>query len=189
MPLRVTLVALACAFMLALAAPFAMADAEGHGGQGGPPGDNGTVKVHRSGTSPDKPCNQPHVCKFYLAAFQFDAGQEIAWEIKSWPPTGDREVVKSGTLTLDEDGRGHTEDMSLPDGHYKLVWQFAGEHGKAKHKVFWVKCVDATPSPSESPTEEPSPSESPTPSETPSESETPAAPVPSAVHTNLPVTG
>lgn len=199
MPLRVTLVALACAFLLALAAPFATADSGGKGGgngHDGPPGDNGTVKVHRSSTPADDPRNEPHVCEFYLAAFGFDAGQQVAWKIRGWAPTGDRDVVSSGTLTVGENGRARTEDMTLDDGHYKLFWRFAGEHGKAKHKVFWVKCMDETKSPS--PTDKPSETPTETPTETPSETPTspspsatehPAAPVPSAVHTRLPVTG
>lgn len=114
------------------------------------PGDNGTVKIHRNTTPVTDRRNQPHVCVFYLDAFGFDAAQSVAWNIKSWPPTGDRSVVLSGTLTLDSSGNGHTGDLTLPNGHYKLFWTFAGEHGRGKHKVFWVKC-QASPSPSPTP--------------------------------------
>lgn len=113
-------------------------------------GDNGTVKIHRSTTPVSDRRNQPHVCVFYLDAFGFDSAQSVSWWIKSWPPTGNRSVVSSGVLTLDANGDGHTGDMTLPNGHYKLFWTFAGEHGIAKHKVFWVNCK-ASPSPSPSP--------------------------------------
>jgi hypothetical protein len=114
-------------------------------------GDNGTVKIHRSTTPVADRRNQPHVCVFYLDAFGFDAAQSVTWTIKSWPPTGNRSVVLSGTLTLNSHGDGHTADQTLPNGHYKLFWTFAGEHGRAKHKVFWVKCAPSpTPSPSPS---------------------------------------
>lgn len=137
-------------------------------------GDNGTVKVHDSETSETDPRNEPKVCEFYLVGNNFDAGQEVAWEIKSWPPTGDREVVADGTLTLDENGHGRTDDMSLDDGHYKLFWNFEGEKGRAKQKVFWVFC-EPEPEPSES---------SPSPSET-----EPGAPTPTPVETEHAVTG
>ncbi|MQA83392.1 MAG: hypothetical protein GEV03_01865 [Streptosporangiales bacterium] len=133
-------------------------------------GDNGTVKVHRSTTPPDDRRNEPKVCEFYLVGFGFDARQQVRWWIRSWPPTGDREIVDDGTLTLDENGHGRTGDMTLPDGHYKLFWKFAGEKGRAKQKVFWVDCpTETTP-----PTSTPTPSETSTPSGTPSTTETPA---------------
>jgi len=137
-------------------------------------GDNGTVKIHRSTTPVADRRNQPHVCVFYLDAFGFDAAQSVSWWIKSWPPTGNRSVVASGTLTLDSSGNGHTGNMTLPNGHYKLFWTFAGENGKAKHKVFWVACPSPSPTPSPTPTSSsPSPSPSPTsssPSPSPSSS-------------------
>jgi hypothetical protein len=116
-----------------------------------PSGDNGTVKIHNSTTPVTDRRNEPHVCVFYLDAFGFDAGQSVSWSIKSWPPTGDRTVVASGTLTLDSQGNGRSADMTLPNGHYKLFWNFTGEHGSAKHKVFWVSCETTSPSPSPSP--------------------------------------
>jgi len=116
-----------------------------------PSGDNGTVKIHNSTTPVTDMRNEPHVCIFYLDAFGFDPGQSVSWTIESWPPTGDRSVVASGTLTLDDQGNGRTDDMTLDNGHYKLFWNFAGENGKAKHKVFWVACETTSPSPSPSP--------------------------------------
>jgi hypothetical protein len=158
-----------------------------------PKGDNGTVKVHRSTTSPDDPRNEPHVCAFYLVGFHFDAAQQVAWRIVSWPPTGNRTEVLHGTLPLDANGHGRTNDLSLPNGHYKLYWNFNGENGKAKQKVFWVKCDDGgtpTPTPSGSlePTATASPSPSPSPSVSPSTPASPA-PVPTPVPSDLPVTG
>ena len=106
------------------------------------PGDNGTVKIHDARTGEELRRNEPHVCTFYLDAFGFDGGQKVDWHIEAWAPTAATkgETVKSGALTLDTDGHGRTEDLSLPDGHYKLFWNFDGEKGAAKHKVFWTDC-------------------------------------------------
>src|SRR5205085_7115345 len=91
--------------------------------------------------------NVPHVCRFYLDAFNFDTVQQVSWHIYQQPPTG-HALVKSGTLTL-ANGKGTSAVMSLPAGHYKLTWTFKGEHGRAKFKVFWSTCgVPVSPSPS-----------------------------------------
>src|SRR5215472_1593322 len=136
-----------------------------------PSGDNGTVKIHNSTTPVTDRRNEPHVCVFYLDAFGFDSGQSVSWQIRSWPPTGSRSVVASGSLILDTGGNGHTGDMSLQNGHYKLFWNFAGENGFAKQKVFWVKCP-ASPPRHRHKGKKP-----------------PIAPAPKPVSSNLPVTG
>ena len=153
------------------------------------PGDNGTVKIHKSTTPVTDPRNEPHVCVFYLDAFGFDPGQSVSWQIKSWPPTGDRSVVSSGALALDAQGAGFTNDMTLANGHYKLFWNFTGENGAAKHKVFWVACPGPTPTPTTpapspsgsctaSPSEDCSPTPTPSPSCTCMHSPTPTPPTP-----------
>ncbi|GAA2406982.1 LPXTG cell wall anchor domain-containing protein [Streptomyces coeruleofuscus] len=146
-----------------------------------PPGDNGTVKIHDASTDEELRRNEPHVCTFYLDAFGFDGGQEVDWRIDAIPPSENKgETVKSGALALDAEGHGRTEDLSLPDGHYKLFWTFDGEKGAAKHKVFWTDCEDeqepggSTPSGSASPS--PSSGVSGTPSAGPGSSESPASP-------------
>ncbi|MFF0305165.1 LPXTG cell wall anchor domain-containing protein [Streptomyces sp. NPDC004562] len=136
------------------------------------PGDNGTVKFHDSATGEELRRNEPHVCTFYLDAFGFDRVQRVDWHIEVWAPTAGvkGETVRSGALTLDGEGHGRTADLTLPDGHYKLFWNFAGEKGSAKHKVFWTDCGEedgGTPS-------TPSAPSTPAPASTP-----PASPVPS----------
>jgi hypothetical protein len=192
---------------LALAAPGAAGAVKN--------GDNGTVKIHNSSTPVTDPRDEPHVCVFYLDAFAFDPAQSVSWQIESWPPTGNGTVVASGALTLDSSGNGHTGDMTLANGHYKLFWTFAGENGFAKQKVFWVACPAPSPSPTPSvtptpsvpptPTVPPTPSVSPTstvsptmavspasasasPSPSPTSS-VPPAPAPTPVSSTLPVTG
>jgi LPXTG-motif cell wall-anchored protein len=151
------------------------------------PGDNGTVKIHDAATGEELRKNEPHVCTFYLDAFGFDAGQNVDWHIEAWAPTAHvkGETVKTGSLKLDGKGHLRSEDQSLPDGHYKLFWNFDGEHGKAKHKVFWVDCNDKKPGGEEpggeKPVEEKPGGEEPgevTPSERPTEpgSVTPSTP-------------
>jgi LPXTG-motif cell wall-anchored protein len=146
-----------------------------------PPGDNGTVKIHDASTDEELRRNEPHVCTFYLDAFGFDGGQEVDWRIDAIPPSENKgETVKSGALTLDAEGHGRTEDLSLPDGHYKLFWNFDGEKGAAKHKVFWTDCEDeqepggSTPSGSASPS--PSSGASAAPSAGPGSSASPSSP-------------
>ncbi|MER5963150.1 hypothetical protein [Streptomyces sp. NPDC002057] len=101
------------------------------------PGDNGDIKIHRVGTSFTDQRNEPRVCTFYLAAFNFDTLQEVDWEISRQP--SDNGPVRSGELTLAA-GTGHTAPLSLPNGQYKLVWTFEGQTGTGKQKVFRVAC-------------------------------------------------
>jgi LPXTG-motif cell wall-anchored protein len=156
-----------------------MASATGKPGGNGKPGDNGTVKIHDAKTGEELMKNEPHVCTFYLDGFKFDGAQKVDWTIKGWAPTKDLEGT-SGSLTLDGSGHGRTQDISLPNGHYKLFWNFDGENGKAKQKVFWVDCEGTEPgTPGETPG---TPGETPgTPGETPGETpgtpgETPGTP-------------
>jgi hypothetical protein len=174
----------------AAAQPIAPAQLAGGGkSPAARPGDNGTVKIHRSGTAVGDRRNQPHVCSFYLDAFGFDGAQSVSWQIKSWPPTGDRTVVASGALTLDSSGDGHTGGMTLSNGHYKLFWNFQGEHGFAKQKVFWVSCAGPTPPPTSPPPTSPPPSTKPSPTPSPTKPGVPPAPPPAPVTGTLPVTG
>ncbi|MGW6904930.1 LPXTG cell wall anchor domain-containing protein [Streptomyces sp. NPDC054940] len=156
------------------------------------PGDNGTVKIHDAATGEELRKNEPHVCEFYLDAFGFDSVQQVSWHIEAWAPTAAVKgaTVKSGAITLDGEGHGRTQDMTLPDGHYKLFWNFEGENGSAKHKVFWTDCENGddeeqggttTPSApgSETPgdsTTEPAASPSPSAEAAPSSSPSPQGP-------------
>jgi len=107
------------------------------------PGDNGTVKIHDATTGEELVKNEPHVCRFYLDAFFFDGEQKADWRIVEMPPTGTKgKLATSGELTPGADGHGRTDDMTLPDGHYKLSYTFDDENGKAKQKVFWTDCAD-----------------------------------------------
>jgi len=155
------------------------------------PGDNGDVKIHNPTTSVTDERNEPHVCTFYLDAFNFDSVQSVSWSIEAWAPTGTKgTVVDSGTITLDSSGNGFTADQTLPNGHYKLFWTFAGEKGAAKHKVFWVSCPATPPtSPPPSPSCETQCESSSQPPTSPPPTPPPAAPAPTPVQTTLPVTG
>ncbi|MFG2643678.1 LPXTG cell wall anchor domain-containing protein [Streptomyces sp. NPDC048370] len=142
-------------------------------------GDNGTVKIHDSKTGEELRKNEPKVCTFYVDAFGFDAGQKVSWHIEAWA-NNDQEkgtTVKSGLITLDADGHERTEDMTLPNGQYKLFWNWEGENGRAKHKVFKTDCPPAETPGTESPgTESPGTASPGTESPgTPGTSETPGA--------------
>ncbi|MFJ8110287.1 LPXTG cell wall anchor domain-containing protein [Streptomyces sp. NPDC096132] len=145
-------------------------------------GDNGDVKTHNSATGEYDQRDEPKVCSFYLDAFNFDGPQLVDWHIEAWANNDVEkgETVKTGSITLDGNGHGRTQDMSLPDGQYKLFWNFDGEKGAAKHKVFKVDCEDeggsgSSPSASPSDSVSASSSASPSPSSSVSESVDPSA--------------
>jgi hypothetical protein len=122
------------------------------------PGDHGEVKIHPVGTFFVDHRHVPHVCEFYLDAVDFDHVQQVGWSIEQQPPTG-HATVATGSLVL-KHGKGTSAVMSLPAGHYKLVWTLDrehGEHDKAKFEVFWSDCTaTASPSPSTSASASPS---------------------------------
>lgn len=130
----------------------------------GPPGNNGTVKIHDGSGADGEPSpvmrNEPHVgCVFHIHGFNFDGGQSGDWKILEWPPTGNGELAASGDYSANSNGE-FEEDVDLtayvaahPSGHnqgnhFKLFVE--GENGTAndgtfettevKHKVFWVEC-------------------------------------------------
>ena len=111
----------------------------------GPPGNNGTVKVHEGPGEPSSEVrNEPHVCTFHLHFFFADPEQAGTWEIQKWSPGAKGQVVLSGTYDTAGDGEDRDPDAGvydLPDGHYKLFWDGDLDTGKHdKMKVFWVEC-------------------------------------------------
>lgn len=98
---------------------------------------NGTVKVHVSGTSGDTTPvtrNNPHVgCSFHVHGTNFSA--DTTWTVTSWPPTGNRTVVLTGKGPI-------SPNYSLANGHYRL-----DSVNPTKHKMFWVDCDSNSPQP------------------------------------------
>ncbi|WP_030212882.1 hypothetical protein [Streptomyces bikiniensis] len=128
-PLAATLVATAAIGGLALAgAPAAFAA----------PGDNGDIKVHKVGSPYGDLNDEARVCKFYLAAFNFDILQEVSWEITPQPPRPEVPTL-SGRVALNT-GMGHTNPLTLPEGQYRVTWTFPGATPTGKQKVFTVDC-------------------------------------------------
>jgi hypothetical protein len=144
------LVALAVAGTTLLGAPAVAA-----------PGDNGDVKVHDENTAVDDQRDDPKVCVFYLDGFNFDGAQQITWSIVTQPPVADGATL-SGNLIVPASGHGWTGDLTLPDGQYKMTWNFQGENGAGKSKVFRVDCPSGSPSPTPSPSVTTTPSTKPT---------------------------
>ncbi|MFI8964203.1 hypothetical protein ACIGO8_19045 [Streptomyces sp. NPDC053493] len=107
------------------------------------PGDDGDIKVHREGTVEPDQSNHPQVCRFHFAAFNFNDLTEIHWDIYNQPP-GTPPAVRSGDITLDDSFNGYSQDMSLPNGMYKVEVTWTGQSGAKKSKVFRVDC-DGTP--------------------------------------------
>ena len=108
------------------------------------PGDNGDVKIHADTTPEADQRNNPKVCQFYLAAFNFDRGQGVTWIIEPQPAKRGSATL-TGTLALPT-GTGRTTGLlALPDGQYKLTWQIVDGKGAGKHKVFKVDCKKTPP--------------------------------------------
>ncbi|WP_159766477.1 hypothetical protein [Streptomyces sp. HM190] len=109
------------------------------------PGDP-DVKIHRVGLPFSSQRSQPNVCDFYLAAFNFRAGQSIAWTIDKLPPAAVPAPVAEGAIVLGVDGTGHTPPVTpegavrFQEGDYRLTWRIVGETAAPKFKDFNVDC-------------------------------------------------
>jgi hypothetical protein len=156
------------AVLLGLAGPVAAAQSDK---AGGPPGNNGTVKIDRAPFD-SHPNNEPHVgCKFEVDFYGFDEGDLDAQVIfTAQPPTGKgEELLNDPKIFIGEDDNSGGGSQAGLDAHReydltsKLVGRFPahpqqGYHVKltvhadgsqgadTKHKVFWVQgCVSNPP--------------------------------------------
>ena len=134
--------------------------AAGPADNGGPPGNNGTVKIDGEEFD-DHPDNEPHVgCTFQVDFYGYDEGDLFAdVTFQSQPPTTPAPVViLTDTVFIGEDdnsGGGsqagldasetYTLDMTgftphdIQGFHIKLTINADGSQGAdVKHKVFWV---------------------------------------------------
>jgi hypothetical protein len=156
------------AVLLGLAGPVAAAQSDK---AGGPPGNNGTVKIDRAPFD-SHPNNEPHVgCKFEVDFYGFDEGDLDAQVIfTAQPPTGKgEELLNDPKIFIGEDDNSGGGSQAGLDAHReydltsKLVGRFPehpqqGYHVKltvhaegsqgadTKHKVVWVQgCVSNPP--------------------------------------------
>jgi LPXTG-motif cell wall-anchored protein len=140
---------------------------------GGPPGNNGTVKIDGVDFD-DHPNNEPHVgCVFQVDFYGYDEGElfaDVTFEV--WPPTGNEVILEDTDIFIGEDDNGgggseagldasETYDLTslLADfephpqqgWHVKLTVNADGSQGAdVKHKVFWVTGCEAPPTTSTS---------------------------------------
>src|SRR5262245_20276090 len=127
---------------------------------GGPPGNDGTVKIDGLAFD-DHPDNEPHVgCVFQVDFYGYDEGQlfaDVTFEVV--PPTGNEVIVHDTDIFIGEDDHGgggseggldasRTYDLTKllagfepqPEQgfHVKLTVNADGSQGAdVKHKVFW----------------------------------------------------
>ena len=128
---------------------------------GGPPGNNGTVKIDGEDFD-DHPDNEPHVgCVFQVDFYGYDEGDLFAdVTFKVHPPTGNEVILEDTDIFIGEDDNGgggseagldasRTYDLTsllaafephpLQGWHIKLTVNADGSQGAdVKHKVFWV---------------------------------------------------
>jgi hypothetical protein len=105
---------------------------------------SGTVKIH-DGTGEPAPeiRNEPKVgCPFYLHFFFSDPDHTGTWWIQSWPPTGDKTTVATGSYAAGGNGEDIVGPLSLDEGHYRLFWE-DDQSNLVKHKAFWTEACEA----------------------------------------------
>ncbi|MGW0843007.1 hypothetical protein ACWD26_23225 [Streptomyces sp. NPDC002787] len=118
------------------------------------PGDPDVV-IHKVGFPFDNQLNQPLVCDFYLAAFNFPTPDtppgRISWTIDRQPPSRATDPIASGEITLEENGSGHSTPVApenaarLPNGDYVLTWRTVGAPLDEGTRTLNVNCPLAGP--------------------------------------------
>ncbi|GHF80474.1 hypothetical protein [Streptomyces thermodiastaticus] len=101
------------------------------------PGDAGDIRIHRVGVPYGVPKDDPVVCKFYLEAANFGELTTVGYTIQAQPPLPSSATV-TGAIALGlNSGAGHTDEMTLADGQYRLTWTIGSN---PKEKIFRVNC-------------------------------------------------
>jgi hypothetical protein len=142
---------------------------------GGPPGNNGTVKIDGVAFD-DLPNNEPHPgCVFQIDFYGYEEGDLSAtYSVVLHAPTKGGEIA-AGSVDIGEDAAGGGTDLDgtveldlaaaleasgvdphpIQGYHVKLTVNAEGSQGAdKKHKVFWIECA-AEVEPTEEPTVEP----------------------------------
>lgn len=124
---------------------------EGAGNGEVPPGNRGTVKIHRVGTPDDDRRNEPKVCAFRIVGFGFpeDAALVVTIAGHGGPNAGTGTFGPTAVAT-DTDGGFAIAGPALPDGMYRLTVENTTAPGGAKQKVFKVECPLVPDEPDES---------------------------------------
>jgi len=165
------LVSMVAGALFLVASIPARADAD----PGGPPGNNGTVKI--DGVEFDShPDNEPHVgCTFQVDFYGYDEGElfaDVTFEVH--PPTGNEVILEDNDIFIGEDdnsGGGseagldasrtydltsllaNFEPQPQQGWHIKLTVNADGSQGAdVKHKTFWVTGCETPPTTSSSTT-------------------------------------
>ncbi|WP_069169367.1 hypothetical protein [Streptomyces griseus] len=100
------------------------------------PGDSGNIDVTSVGWHSRGDRDGVEVCKFVLAASNFESLPAVPWTITEQPPTVPPGDTLLGTLPL-INGSARSQEYLLPEGTYQLVWVVpAGP----KQKSFEVDC-------------------------------------------------
>lgn len=127
----------------------------------GPPGNNGTLKVHEEGTPSGTESNDPKVCVFNFEGFGFDEGQTgyLMFEPQGGSQPQGESAGPFEVGPADEDGYfaspyfNDEDGPAIKNGTYKVTLygkrlpsgELADE--KAKSKVFKVECEEVPPPP------------------------------------------
>ncbi|CAD5917479.1 MULTISPECIES: hypothetical protein [Streptomyces] len=102
------------------------------------PGDSGDIDIRSVSWHSRGDRDGVEVCKFVLAASNFESLPSVPWTITEQPPT-----VPPGTTLLDTlpliNGSARSETYLLPEGTYQLVWVVPVG---PKQKSFKVECPD-----------------------------------------------
>ncbi|MEU0375926.1 hypothetical protein ABZ093_01290 [Streptomyces cyaneofuscatus] len=102
------------------------------------PGDSGDIDIRSVSWHSRGDRDGVEVCKFVLAASNFESLPSVPWTITEQPPT-----VPPGTTLLDTlpliNGSARSGTYLLPEGTYQLVWVVPVG---PKQKSFKVECPD-----------------------------------------------
>ncbi|MFF6980496.1 hypothetical protein ACFZAV_22950 [Streptomyces sp. NPDC008343] len=117
--------------------------------------ENATIKIHTAPwdgverTPYGDAIDEPRVCRFYLDAVNFEEVTTATYRIAAEPPAGGAAGL-TGTINL-ADGTGHSVDLTLPDGQYRLYWTYPGATAPEREKPFTVDCRSSMSTPSPGP--------------------------------------